>query len=411
MIVNSSVFLYNFKNARRHWMKTITFKNGLNRREFCRLATAGTIAAAITPVAVKGVVGQDTTKKKPATNIADALKVPRTAASLPGKYPGRVVEVFRDRSVVNNKPDLAAVSLMLEKGMLELTGAATLAQAWKTFVGPDDVIGLKVNPVAGKLLSTSLEITQAVISQLETAGIPRKNIMIWDRREFELHEVGFTSANFPGVKISGTERKENDSFYDQNGKLYGEAMIDRDWFYWADCEMAYDAETIPYMINEGKHSYFSRIVTRDVTKIINIPILKNAGPTVTLCLKNLAFGAVSNTARLHKELWTETCAQVPVFSPLRDKVVLNIADGIRGCYEGGPGAKPQFFTEYNTILLGSDPVAVDRVGYELVLKKRLEEKIQSEESPRGRAYMELAAEYGLGIADLSKIDRQRLVLA
>jgi len=274
------------------------------------------------------------------------------------------------------------------------------------------VVGLKVNPVAGKTLSTSLEITDAIIGQLEEAGVPKKNIVIWDRREFELHEVGFTAENFPGVKIIGTERKDDKgSFYDAQGNLYGKYMIDEQWYYWADVEEKYDAETLPYMVNEGKYSYFGKICTEDVSKIINVPILKNAGPTVTLCLKNLAFGSISNTGRLHKDLWAETCAQVPAFAPIRDKVVLNIVDGIKGCYNGGPGANPRFFTEYKTVLVGTDPVAVDCVGYEIVLKKRLEEKVQKEEVPMGRRVMELARDLGLGVADREKIRHQKVNLS
>ncbi|MCK5077974.1 MAG: DUF362 domain-containing protein [Calditrichia bacterium] len=348
-------------------------------------------------------------KEKPETNIRDAFEIPRNKHSMPGKFPGKVVQVVDEKSVINNKPDLKTVNEMLKKSMLKLTGTANLKQAWRQFVNEDEVIGLKVNPVAGKLLSTSLEITRAVIEQLKEAGIPEKNIVIWDRREFELHEVGFNEKNFPGIKITGTEIKDKDgSFFDKDGKQYGEKMIDKGWYYWADCEQKYDAETLPYMINEGKYSYFSKIVTQQVDKIINIPILKNAGPTVTLCLKNLAYGAVTNTARLHKPLWSETCAQVPAFAPLRDKVVLNIVDGIIGCYNGGPGANPQFITEYKTLLVGTDPVAVDRIGYEIVLKKRLDEKIQKVESPRGRVFMKLAEEYKLGVEDINKIELVRV---
>ena len=79
-------------------------------------------------------------------------------------------------------------------------------------------------------------------------------------------------------------------------------MIDKEWYYWADCEQEYDAYTLPYMVNSGKYSYFSKICTQEVDKIINVPILKNAGPTVTLCMKNLAYGAITNTGRLHKTL-------------------------------------------------------------------------------------------------------------
>lgn len=381
----------------------------IDRREFVKLAAAGSLAAAIPGT----LLSQDKTPPaKPATNIKDAQKVPRNADSMPGKFPGAVVQANHDGSIANDKVDLAVVDQMVRKSLMELTGASTAVAAWKEFVTPDDIIGLKVNPVAGKTLSTSLEITHAVINQLVEAGIPKKNIVIWDRREFELHEVGFTSENFPGVKIIGTERKdEKGSYYDANGVLYGKQMIDEAWYYWADVEQKYDAETIPYMVNEGKYSYFGTICTKDVTKIINIPILKNAGPTVTLCLKNLAYGCISNTGRLHKQLWAETCAEVPAFAPIRDKVVLNIVDGIKGCFNGGPGADPKFFTEYKTVLVGTDPVAVDRIGYEIVLKKRLDEKVQKAEAPVGRKFMDLARDLGLGVADLEKINLKKLSLS
>jgi uncharacterized protein (DUF362 family) len=295
--------------------------------------------------------------------------------------------------------------------MLGLTAAKSIAEAWRMFVSPTDRIGLKVNPVAGPTLSTSHAVTRAIIEQLKGAGIPEKNITIWDRREFELKEAGFTNDNFPGIAIAGTEKKdEKGSFYDASGKLYGEAMIDKEWFYWADCEDKYDADTLPYMINEGKYSYFSTIITKGLDKIINVPILKNAGPTVTLCMKNLAFGAISNTGRLHKTLWADTCAEVCAFPPLRDKVVLNIVDGIRGCYNGGPGAEPQFFTEYKSVLVGTDPVAVDRIGYGIVVEKRIQEKIQKEDSPRARKFMDMARDLGLGVSDIEKIDLKKVAL-
>lgn len=383
----------------------------LSRRKFFKIVTAGGIGAAVLPPSLQRIFAQAPQDVKPATNIKDALKYSRIADSMPGKFPGSVVHVHHDKCIVEKKIDFAAVNEMVKNGMLNLTGKKDISEAWRMFVSPDEIIGLKVNPIGGTLLSTSLEITQAVIQQLEAAGIPRKNIVIWDRREFELHEAGFIEKNFPGIKIIGTEQKdENDSFYDKDGKLYGEKMIDKDWYYYADVEEKYDAETIPYMINEGKYSYFSKIVTQQVDKIINIPILKNAGSSITLCLKNLAYGGISNTGRLHKQLWSETSAEVCAFPPIRDKVVLNIVDGIKGCYDGGPGANPDFITEFNSVLIGSDPVAVDRIGYEIILKKRIAEKIQKEESPKGRKFLTLAQNLQLGVADIDKIDLKKVVL-
>ncbi|PKL83932.1 MAG: hypothetical protein CVV24_02560 [Ignavibacteriae bacterium HGW-Ignavibacteriae-3] len=351
---------------------------------------------------------QSVANPKPETNINDALKYPRNENSMPGKFPGKVVQINNGKSIADNKIVYQAAYDMVAKGMLELTGASKLKDAWKMFVNEKDRIGLKVNPVAGPTLSTSVEVTQAIVKQLEDSGIPRKNILIWDRRAEQLTEAGFTNENFPGIKIVGTEGPQNGSMYDSDGKLYGERMIDKDWFYMANCEEKYDSATIPYMINEGKYSYFTKIVTQMVDRIINVPILKNAGPTVTLCLKNLSYGAITNTARLHKQLWSETTAEVCAFPPLRDKVVLNIVDGLKGCFNGGPGANPQFFTNFNVILIGTDPVAVDRIGHEIVLKKRIEEKIQKEDSPRSRIFLELAQNLKLGIADIEKIQLQKV---
>lgn len=353
-------------------------------------------------------IAQSTPDPKPATNILDAIKIPRNENSMPGKYPAKVIQIDNDKSVIDKKIVYDASYEMISKGMLELTGKTNLKDAWLEFVSPKDRIGLKVNPVAGPTLTTSIEVTQAIVKQLEETGVSRENIIIWDRREEQLFEAGFTNEAFPGIKIVGTERPENGSMYDENGKLYGLRMIDTTQYYWADCEDKYDSATIPYMVNEGKYSYFTKIVTEMVDKIINVPILKNAGSSVTLCLKNLAYGSITNTGRLHKQLWAETVAEVNAFPPLRDKVVLNIVDGLKGCFQGGPGANPQFFVDWKTILIGTDPVAVDRVGYDIVIKKRIAEGIQKEDSPRGRTFLNLAQDLKLGEADLEKIELTKI---
>lgn len=399
--------------------------NQVNRRNFLRLAGAGAAAAAAAPVAqamgaatatAASVVNPEnadrqTQQDKPDTNIADAAKIARGPNSMPGLYPGRVVMVKNSRSVRDNLIVEQEVYDMIARSMLELTGEKKLKKAWRKFVKPGERIGLKVNPVAGKSLSTSHEVVRAVIAQLEESGIKRSQLTIWDRREFELTDVGFTQENYPGIRITGTEQMDKEGlYYGKDGKLYGEHMIDRDWYYWADVEGEYDEYTMPYMVNGGKYSYFTKIVTQELDRIINIPILKNAGMTVTLALKNLAFGSVSNTGRLHAKLWNETCAQVCAFAPLRDKVVLNIVDGIKGCFNGGPGANPQFFCDYHTIITGSDPVAVDRIGFDVVIARRIAEGLQKAPTPQGLEFMLQAEKLSLGVADREKIELREVIL-
>jgi uncharacterized protein (DUF362 family) len=384
-------------------MKKEESGNGIKRRGFLRAVAATGIAATVSPFAVASESSVQQPEVK--TNGKDALNYPRNDSSLPGKYPGKVVHVHDEKSVENEVFNQNVINTMIASGMLALTGEKSLKKAWRHFVKPGEIIGLKLNPVAGRPLSTSHEVVRVVLNQLREAGIKESNIVLFDRREFQLHETGFTPEAYPGIKITGTERKDKEgSYYDKEGKLYGESMIDKDWVYRANVEMKYDEYTLPFMINEGEESYFSKIVTKEVDKIINIPILKNAGANVTLCLKNLAFGCISNTSRLHARLWNQTVAEVPAFPPIRDKVVLNIVDGIKGCYNGGPGANPQFFTFYKDILIGTDPVAVDRIGYDIVIKKRIEMGIQKVDTGSGIVTLKMANEMGLGEFEMDKIN-------
>jgi len=383
----------------------------MDRRKFFHIATAtgaGIAAGALIGKPIAAAMPQTQQQPvKPATNIEDALKIPRTASSMPGRYPAKVVKATNPNSVVNDVPVESVAYEMLAKSMILLTGEKDLAVAWRQFVSPNEIIGLKVNPIGKAVLSSSHAVVKSVIKQMEEAGIPRNHIVIWDRRGEELEEAGFTAENYPGIKISSTEYKENGAYYGTDGKLLSEHRIDKDLYYWADCEDEYNAYTLPFMVNEGKYSYFTKICTQEVDKIINIPIMKNAGAAVTLCLKNLAFGSITNTGRLHSRnhgsLWHETCAQVCAFPPIRDKVVLNIADGLRGCYDGGPAANPQFICEYHTLLVGTDAVAVDRIGHEIIIGRRIAEGRQSEDTPAGIAKLLMAQGYGLGTADHSKI--------
>jgi len=376
----------------------------LNRRKFFTILGAGGAALAVKPLSGK-TSDLMQTSSKPATNISDAVKTARTSSSMPGKFPGKVVVVKNKNAVVDDLPVEAVAYMMLQKSMLELTGQKNLENAWRMFVSPGEKIGLKVNPVAGKLLFTSHAVVKSVVKQLTESGIDKKDIIIWDRREMELKDTGFTRDNYPGITIRGTElQDEKGSFTDENGKLYGERNIDKEWYYWADVEGEYDAETMPYMVNGGKFSYFTKIVTQEIDKIINIPILKNAGGSITNAMKNLAFGSVSNTGRLHAKLWNDTCAEVCAFAPLRDKVVLNICDGLRGCFNGGPGANPQFICNYNSMLVSSDPVAIDRIGYDIIAEKRIAEGLQKAPVPESLTFLTMATDLGLGVSDKTKIN-------
>jgi uncharacterized protein (DUF362 family) len=338
------------------------------------------------------------------TNVDEVKKIPRGPNSMPGKYPGKVVKVGTGNAAAEGKLDPEQIRNAVERGLSMLTEEKDMKKAWLQFVSPSDVVGIKVNPIGGSLLSTRPEVVDIIIEGLLEAGVPKSNIVIWDRRHFQLLEAGFTTDRFPGIQVLGTELKgPNNEFFDEKGELWSKDNIDREALpYSADVEQEYDKETLPYMVNEGKNSYFTKIVTRKCTKIINVPVLKNAGSTVTLCLKNISYGSLSNTGRLHK-LWFNSVTEPCAFPHLRDKVVINIGDGLRACYDGGPGANPKFIWDANVMFFGTDPVAVDAVAHDFIVKERMKRGVQPLDDKKRRAFLDLGEKLGLGVSDLAKI--------
>jgi len=380
-----------------------------SRRKFFASAAMVAAGAALAPRLIPQEKAKDEKPTPPPsaeikTNIDEVRKIPRIAGSLPGKYPGKVVRVKTGANPVGQKIDGDRVRQEINAGMAELTGEKNMGKAWGKFVGPKDVVGIKVNPIAEAVLSTKPEVVDAIIEGLIAAGVPKKNIVIWDRRLFQLEAAGFTTARFPGIRILGTEMKgPNGEFYDDKGELWAKDNIDREALpYVAAVEMKYDKGTLPYMINEGTSSYFTKIVTGTVTKIVNVPILKNTGATATCCLKNLSYGSLSNTSRLHK-LWMQSVAEPCAFPVLRDKVVLNIVDGLQACYDGGPGANPKFIYDANVLLFGSDPVAVDAVAHDIIVKERMARGTQQVDAGGRSAFLNIAEGLGLGVAARDKI--------
>lgn len=63
----------------------------MKRRNFFRSLALGGASVAFSPI-VKAAPSVQAAKEKSATNIKDALSIPRNGNSMPGKYPGKVVK-------------------------------------------------------------------------------------------------------------------------------------------------------------------------------------------------------------------------------------------------------------------------------------------------------------------------------
>ncbi len=126
---------------------------------------------------------------------------------------------------------------------------------------------------------------------------------------------------------------------------------------------------------------------------------------VTLCLKNLAFGAVNNTQRFHPSPYfcDPASAEICLHPAMRNKVRLHIVDALQACFDGGP-ASMKNWTMWNEerLFFGTDPVAIDRIGLEIIDKKRRENNCPS--IIQKARHIATGGKLGLGIYERDNID-------
>ncbi len=126
---------------------------------------------------------------------------------------------------------------------------------------------------------------------------------------------------------------------------------------------------------DDTRSYLIRMVTEHFTKIINVPNMKDHSASgVTGCLKNIAYGEFNNVARSHYKFQTETLTFIGTLArvePIRTRTVLNIMDGLRGVWHGGPFSTNKRYRFYpKQMKFGTDPVAIDRLLIDVIDQKR-----------------------------------------
>lgn len=385
----------------------------LERRQFIGAVGGASLAAVGSAVLGVPALAEDkpAAPPRPETNLKQFMATPKKPHSLPGPFPGKVVQVTDPKVIVENNPRPEVVKAMFEKGLTTLTGK-DLKGSFDLFFKKDDVVGIKVNPVGGIRFGTRHEVVAAVIGWLTANGLPKQNIVIWDRFGDMLKEGGYTKERYPGVQIEALQTLDESfkTFRDAQGHHICEANFDKDWFYFAKgvfgkgvANYKDDEAYFNQHVHVGEESYFGKVLTQKLTKIINIPVFKNTGNGVSMATKNLGYGAISNTGRLHQPLFFSVCTEVLAAPPVRDKLVLNINDGLWGQYDGGPMPNEQFLYQYNTLYFATDPFAMDMIGHRHLYEKRKAMNVKVSDNPRFTQYLYDAEKLGLGVADPAKI--------
>lgn len=373
-------------------------------RRTCLKTMSGAVGAALGAVGTDGraVAAQVSSK-------ADSSKL-----AMPGLYRGRVVAVENPASIVSGKYQAEPVRQMIQKGMLELTGAGAPAEAWRGFFEPGDVVGIKVNPVGQPHVISSPEVVREILAGVMSTGVKAKDIVVYDRYRAQFFKAGFDKWLPEGVRTSNAAED-----YEQ----VQQAIEGYDPDHYMDMALTLPGYDISNLT--ARRSYAARFITKEVNKLINLPVLKDhQSAGVTLALKNLSHGLVNNVNRSHSTKTLNACgAFIPavVSMPvIRNKAVLHILDGIKGLYHGGPGARPQFVWEHRTMYFATDPVALDHIGWKAIDQKRvsLGMKTIAEDRPdqfstflsRQPEHVEIAGALGLGEWNENKIDVRRIKL-
>jgi hypothetical protein len=389
----------------------------------------------------------------------------RTIPAWPNSAPpakSRVVSVAAADMLVDGKYNPEAVGRAYDAGLKELTGEKKAAGAWSSLFSPDDVVGIKINCIGAPKVSTSLESVRTVIAGLKSAGVRENNIIVWDRTDRELARTGLTiNKGTEGVRIKGVSTKSEAVLpwvegYDKSAYIsledgtlkkfkelarrnFTENASHREIFnsvtwlwtliqqgnanaqkYSQDIRRLYtdynDREGIKriaeeiagrfddVVIEDEEKSCFAETVTREINKLVNIAVLKhNEDSGVTWATKNIALGVTTNKVRFHIDFCARAISEILSHPCLKDKMVLHIGEAAKISTVSVAGARMSYD---NRIFFSRDPVAMDRIGLDILEAKRAEQGLESIRKEAG--HVAACARRGLGADDLSRIDLREI---
>ncbi len=374
----------------------------MRRRTFISLPTSAALAATVPSIEL------------PKYRIVSNYK-PVGGLGMPGPYPGKVVTTQSSRSINpgTEAVDAAVVREMMRQAMTELTGDKDVRDSWRRFIDPKDVVGIKLNcSGAPQICSHPVVIGEIVRNLVESVGVKAGNIWLYERFQDQVDTVHYEKYVPTGVHIQAASHlRDNLRGYDP--KTYVE---------------------VDFFGEEDTRSNLVRMISEHFTKIINVPNMKDHGASgVTGCLKNIAYGSFGNVARSHKWEKTNTFSFIGTLAqvePVKSRTVLQIMDGLKGVWQGGPFVRDAKYAFYpGRIAIGTDPVALDRLLIDIIEDKRKQQGAHSvwDRSPailikgsgrsadpfanryiREPGHIEYAGKLGLGVYDKSKIQAKEI---
>lgn len=336
--------------------------------------------AALAGLSATGLVSESAL----ANPIAKYIATPPSGFS-PLSVPGKITKVhakgdfasFMQPNQLWPQPEVA--KRLLEKAMMEFTGAPNLVEALKRFIHKDDVVAVKVNGIAGQTghtQATNFEVILPLVEGLLGLGVPAEKITVYEQFPNFLAGTRVNVRNWKlpeGVK-TGTHNNLDHPMPDL-----------RIW--------------------NGVKTRYCRFFT-DATAVINVTMIKDhsiCGYTGTM--KNITHGNINNPHEHHAHQASPQIAMLYNHPIVTSRVRLHITDAFKITYDKGPLDKdPKTRIPHGAIYVATDPVAMDTYGWKVLDDERKARGIKTlKDAGREPRYIQTAADFGLGIGDLNQI--------
>ncbi len=331
-----------------------------------------------------------------------SAEVPFVEPGLPG--PGnrghsKVFIVHDARATQAFEPEPDVVASMVNRGVMAFTGKSTTAEAWTSLVTTQDVVGVKVHTSPGPLSGTRPAVAAAVVRGLLDAGLPPSHIVLWDRRLEDLRAAKFVElARSLGVRVAGAMDAGWDPRNPYENPLLGQLVF-------GDREFGQTASPTNKTGVLGRNSYFSRLLTQELTRLVTIaPLLNHNDAGVSGVLYTMASASTDNFLRFetHPQVMAEAVPEIFGDPRIADRVALNIVDALIGQYEGRQRSRLNRAGTPNQIWFSKDPVALDVLAIEELNRQRV---LRNDPLPVSRTELYRNAHYlELGKDDPRQID-------
>ena len=232
---------------------------------------------------------------------------------------------------------------MVNRLVLAVTGQSDIAAAWSSLVAPNDKIGIKISAAGGELFTTHRDVVNAIVDGLVAAGHSRESIIVWDR-ETRRNQRGRLSPERRGLPLmSITPRDGYDAKETISAPLLGNLI-------WGDFEYRSATGIMPVPLlsdteNTSSVSHFARILTSEVTKVINVPVMSNSETNgLAGCLYNMTIPNIDNWRRFadSTHMGSASIAEIYANPVIARKVVLHLMDGLIAQYAAGPKSEPNY---------------------------------------------------------------------